>query len=183
MDKKEKKQKNKKSSIILIILYALFVGVSFIFRFKAGIKIGENFGFFALDIIKMLPAAYILVGLFIVWIDRETVERFFGESSGFKGHIAAILLAGTTIYPFLVVLPMAVALAKKGARLSNILTFLGASAVCRIPMTIFEASFIGIKFTVIRYVVSLPLIVFGAIIMEKIIGKKYLKELYTGAEE
>jgi len=173
----KKTLKDKKGTMALVVVYALFVAFSFIFRFESGMKIGENFGFFSVDILKMFPPAFILVGLFMVWVDRKTVEKFFGEASGFKGHLAAILLACTTLYPFIVVLPMAAALAKKGARLGTLLTFIGATAVCRIPMTIFEASFLGIKFTAVRYIVSLPLIIIGSIIMEKILGKDYLEKL------
>ncbi|MDC7225028.1 MAG: permease [Spirochaetales bacterium] len=148
---------------------------SLIFSFEPGKQIGRNFRYFALDTLKMFPAAFILVGLFMVWINRATVEKFFGEASGFAGYLAALALACTTLYPFVVVLPMASALSKKGARLSVVLTYLGASAICRIPMTIFEASFLGIKFTLIRYLVSLPLILLSSLLIEKIVSKKELQ--------
>ncbi|MCK5128575.1 MAG: permease [Clostridiales bacterium] len=168
------KKPNKKPMLILIAFYTLFVAVSYIFNFDSGIKMGENFAFFAIDMIKLFPPAFILVGLFMVWVDRKTIEKYFGEKSGLMGHLAAILLACTTLYPFVVVLPMAAALSKKGARLSIVLTYLGASAICRIPMTIFEASFLGLKFSILRYVISLPLIVLSSIFIEKIVGRKYM---------
>ena len=40
-----------------------------------------------------------------------------------------------------------------------VLAYLGGSAVCRVPMTIFEASFLGIKFSLIRLGVSIPLVI------------------------
>ena len=58
--------------------------------------------------------------------------------------------------------PVAYSLYNKGAKLSVIFTYVGASAICRIPMTIFEASFMGMKFTIIRLVVSLPLVVISS---------------------
>lgn len=158
----------KKRWWLLILFYIAFVGLSYIIGFKPGEAIGQNFIFFAVDMIKIFPPAFILVGLFMVWVDRKTVEQIFGNASGMKGYLAAILLACTTVYPFVVVLPMASALLKKGGRLSIVMTYLGASAICRIPMTVFEASFIGIKFTIIRYVVSLPLVVITSIVIEKI---------------
>lgn len=173
--KKEAAIKNKKPLLILIAFYALFIAGSFIFKFDSGIKMGENFAFFAIDMIKLFPPAFILVGLFMVWVDRKTIEKYFGEKSGLMGHLVAILLACTTLYPFVVVLPMAAALSKKGARLSIVLTYLGASAICRIPMTIFEASFLGLKFSILRYVISLPLIVLSSIFIEKIVGRKYMQ--------
>nr|WP_281415074.1 permease [Fusibacter paucivorans] len=123
---------------------------------------------------KLFPPAFVLVGLFMIWVNKETVEKFFGEASGIMGYVAAIALACTTLYPFVVVLPMGAALSKKGARLSIVLTYLGATAICRIPMTIFEASYLGIKFSMIRYAVSLPLIILSSVIIEKIVGKDYM---------
>lgn len=159
-----------------IIIYALFIGISFLLHFDSGIQMSKNFVFFAVDMLKLLPAAFILVGLFMVWVKRETVEKYLGTSSGLLGHLTAILLACTTLFPFVVVMPMAHALAKKGARLSIVLTYLGATAVCRIPMTIFEASFLGLKFSIIRYIVSLPLIILASILIEKWVGKDYMEK-------
>lgn len=176
-DKLQKKKRKRNRMMVFLGIYLLFVVSSFIFKVDAGIQIGRNFQFFALDMLKIFPPAFVLVGLFTVWVDKKIVEKYFGESSGVKGYIAAVLLACTTLYPFLIVLPLAAALNKKGAKLSIVLTYLGATAVCRIPMTIFEASFMGIKFTIIRYIVSLPLIVISSIIIEKSVGKKNLEAL------
>jgi len=172
----QERKKSKKPMFIMLSFYAIFVICSLIFNFKPGTKIGDNFLLFAIDMFKLLPPAFVLVGLFMVWVDRQTIEKFFGESTGLMGHLAAIILACTTLYPFVVVIPMAAALSKKGARLSIVLTYLGASAICRIPMTIFEASFLGLKFSIIRYLVSLPLIVLSSIFMEKLVGKSYMED-------
>ena len=44
-----------------------------------------------------------------------------------------------------------------------IFTYIGASAVCRIPMNLFELSFMGVKFTAIRLTVSLPLVILSSL--------------------
>ncbi len=46
--------------------------------------------------------------------------------------------------------------------LAVIFSYIGAAAIVRIPMTIFEASFLGIKFSLIRLLVSIPLVVLSA---------------------
>ncbi|MGB9629843.1 MAG: hypothetical protein ACPL6D_14400, partial [Thermodesulfobacteriota bacterium] len=46
---------------------------------------------------------------------------------------------------------------------SIIFTYISASAICRVPMAIFESSFMGIKFTAIRFLVSLPLVIITSI--------------------
>ena len=171
------KKGNRRSMLIMLTVYAVFITLSILTDFDPGLRIADNFVLFARDMFMLFPPAYVLVGLFVVWVDRKTVETYFGESSGFMGYVTAILLACTTLYPFIVVLPMAAALAKKGARLSIVLTYLSASAICRIPMTIFEASYLGIRFSIIRYLVSLPLIVVTSILLEKMVGKNYFDKI------
>ena len=40
--------------------------------------------------------------------------------------------------------------------------YVGAAAICRIPMTIYEASFLGIKFSLVRLMISIPLVVISS---------------------
>ncbi len=121
---------------------------------------------------KILPCAFILIGLFEVWVRRETVEKHLGERSGIRGYIWAVLLAGTTVGGLYVAFPVAYSLYGKGAKLSVIFTYLGAAAICRVPMTIFEASFMGIKFTTIRLLVSLPLVIVTSILLGDYLTKR-----------
>ena len=106
-----------------------------------------------------------------MWIKRETIEKHLGDNSSWRGYFWAILLSGTTVGGLYVAFPIAAVLYKKGAKLSVIFTYIGASAVCRIPMVIFEASFLGIKFTLIRLLVSLPLIIISSAVMGSILTK------------
>jgi len=151
--------------ILVIASYLIFLLGSWLTGFNPGQQIGQNFTSFSVDMLKILPGAFILVGLFEVWVKRETVERHLGEESGLRGYLWMILLASTTVGGLYLAFPVAYALYSKGARLSVIFTYLGAAAICRIPMAIFEASFLGIKFTVIRWLVSLPLVIIMSILL------------------
>ena len=122
--------------------------------------------------LKILPCAFILIGLFEVWVKRETVEKHFGDESGIRGYLWGILLAGTSVGGLYVSFPVAYSLYNKGAKLSIIFTYISASGICRIPMTIFEASFIGIKFTIIRFLVSLPLVIISSILLGNYLTKR-----------
>lgn len=145
--------------------YVIFIVFSFALGFSPGKAIGYNLFSFSVDMLKVLPCTFILIGLFEVWVKRETVEKHFGEEAGIKGYIWAVLLAGTIVGPLYVALPLAYSLHRKGARLSVIFTYIGASAICRIPMAIFEVSFLGLKFTAIRLLVSIPLVILSSIIL------------------
>lgn len=151
--------------ILLIASYFIFIGVSWLMGFNPGQQIGQNFAVFSIDMLKILPGAFILIGLFEVWVKRETVERHLGEGSDFRGYLLMILLGSTAVGGLYLAFPVAYALYSKGAKLSVIFTYLGAAAICRIPMTIFEASFMGVKFTVIRWLVSLPLVIITSILL------------------
>ncbi len=155
--------------------YIVFIILSFVNNFKPGKDIGNNFLNYSLDLLKVLPAAFILIGLFEVWVDSDIIKKHLGEKSGFKGFIWAVLLGGTIVGPVFVAFPIAQSLHKKGARLSVIFTFIGAASACRIPMTVFEASYLGVKFTIIRYVVSIPLIIISSILLGNYLSKKNYK--------
>jgi len=168
----------KRNNIIKIVglsCYALFIVVSWRIGFNPGKEIGYNFASFSMSMLMILPGAFILIGLFEVWVKRETVQKHLGEESGIKGYIWAVLLAGTTVGGLYVALPVAYTLYSKGAKLSVIFTYIGASAICRVPMTIFEASFLGIKFSTIRLFVSLPLVILTSILLGDYLTKRNYK--------
>ena len=165
-------KKNMIPKIVIYILYGAFLIFSFSTGFEPGIKIGKTFSHFISDLINIIPCVFILLGLFEVWVKRETVEKHLGENSSFLCYIWVIILAGTTVGGLYLAFPVAYTLYKKGAKLSVIFTYIGASAVCRIPMTAFEASFMGLKFTLIRLTVSIPLIIISSLLLEKYLLKK-----------
>ena len=165
----------KQNSVVrmaVISSYAIFVALSWIFSFDPGREISRNFASFSLDMLKVLPCAFVLIGLFEVWVKKETVEKHLGEESGIRGYVWGILLASTTVGGLYVAFPVAYSLYSKGAKLSVIFTYIGASAICRVPMTIFEASFLGIKFSVIRLFVAIPLVVITSILLGNYLRKR-----------
>ena len=161
--------------IVGIFAYIVFILFSFITGFDPGKQIGKNFITFSVDMLKILPCAFVLIGLFEIWVKKETVEKHFGKGSGIRGYMWAVLLASTTIGGLYVAFPIAYSLYNKGAKLSIIFTYIGASAICRVPMTIFEASFMGIKFSAIRLLVSLPLVIISSILLGDYLEKRNYK--------
>lgn len=169
------KKQNNFIKTTFIVLYFIFIVISFIMNFQPGKQIGLNFTTFAIDMLKILPCAFILIGLFEVWVKKEKVEKHLGKGSGMMSYFWVILLAGTTVGGLYVAFPVAYTLLKKGAKLSVIFTYIGASAICRIPMTIFEASFMGIKFSIIRLLISIPLVIFSSILLGNYLERRNYK--------
>jgi uncharacterized membrane protein YraQ (UPF0718 family) len=168
----------KRSSIVKLaglVAYVVFIIISLWLAYSHGEEIARNFASFSLDMLKIIPGAFILIGLFDVWVKKETVEKHLGEGSGFRGYVWVILLAGATVGGLYVAFPVAYSMYSKGARLSVIFTYVGAAAVCRIPMTIFEASFLGISFSIIRLAVSLILVIISAMLFGNYLKKRNYK--------
>jgi uncharacterized membrane protein YraQ (UPF0718 family) len=155
--------------------FALFALLSLGFGFEPGERIAEGFASFSLDMLRILPFAFILIGLFEVWVRKETVEKYLGEGSGMEGHVWALALSGTTVGGLYVAFPVAYSLFSKGARLGVVFSYVGASAICRVPMAIFEASFMGVKFTAIRLLVSVPIV----IVTSELLGRYLTRRGYT----
>lgn len=169
------KMQNKRIKALAAIIYFVFIVSSFVIGVKPGKQIGHNFISFSIEMLKLLPCAFILIGLFEVWIKKESVEKHLGKGSGAIGYIWVILLAGTTVGGLYVAFPVAYSLFKKAAKLSVIFTYIGASAICRIPMTIFESSFMGIKFSLIRLIVSIPLVILSSVWLGNYLENKNYK--------
>jgi uncharacterized membrane protein YraQ (UPF0718 family) len=161
--------------IVAFSAYAVFIAVSWLLGFNPGREISGNFTSFSLEMLQILPCAFILIGLFEVWVKRETVEKYLGEGSGIKGYLWAVLLSSSLVGGPYVAFPIAYSLYSKGAKLGVIFAYLGASAICRVPMGIFEASFLGIKFTIIRLLVSIPLVIISSMILGRYLARRDYK--------
>ena len=135
-------------------------------------EIWLNFINFSMEMIKLLPFVFILIGLFEVWVKREFIEKHLGKGAGGLGYLWVILLASPIAGGLIPAFPIAYSLFSKGARLSIVFTFIGAAAVCRIPMTFFEASFLGIKFSMIRLAASIPLVIASSVLLGNFLEKR-----------
>jgi uncharacterized membrane protein YraQ (UPF0718 family) len=156
----------------IITAWAAIVAAASVLGSDTGTRTITGLWHFARQMLLLLPFAFVLIGLFEVWIPRETVERHLGIRSGFLSYLIAIVLASTTVGGLYVAFPLAWALHKKGAKLGVVFTFLSAAGICRIPMTLFEASLLGIRFTLVRFAVSLPLVVLSSWMMGRYLGNR-----------
>ena len=156
-------------SIVLTLLSFMFIGYSIHFGFEDGIAMGHYYWSYMQFVLSVMPCVFLLIALFNQWIERELIMKYMGKSSGKRAYVLAIILASSTVGGIFVVLPVAHALYKKGARLSIVLTYLNCACVCRVPMTLWEISMLGLKFTSIRYLVSIPLIIMSSVFTEKFV--------------
>ena len=67
--------------------------------------------------------------------------------------------------------PLASSMIKKGASLSNIVIFLSAWACLKIPQELVELQFLGWKFMVLRWTLTVILVIIMGAVIEKMISK------------
>jgi len=152
----------------VIIAFAVFTAGSFYFHFHTGIQIFEdNFWMFLKEMILVLPVMFILIGLFDVWIPKEKVQKHIGEASGIKGILLVMLLAFIQAGPLYAAFPVAYLLWKKGCSPANVFIYLSAFTTAKIPMITFEIGFLGLKFSLLRILITIPVFVLVGIIMGK----------------
>ncbi len=170
-------KKIKSGYFITIVLFLVFIGTSYLINYEAGENTGKAFFNVLFEMLKILPSAFILIGLFEVWVKKETVMKNFGENSGFKGYLWSLVLAGFSVGGLYIAFPIAKALHQKGASLKIVFTYLGFAGIVRLPMTIFEISFLGLPFTLTRLAVTIPLFLLAGIIFGTILKKRGYKIL------
>lgn len=154
--------------IIMGTVLAVSAIILIIFPDKSAsvITVSKNYFF---DLLMILPALMIIIGLFSVWVQKEFVIRHMGKSSGIKGMAIAFILGVLPTGPLYIAFPMAVALLKKGAKISNIIIFISAWACIKLPQELVEIQFLGINFTLLRLALTLVFVILMGIIIEKLI--------------
>lgn len=158
----------------LPVLFLIFIGFSYLFENSTGEQIALNFWMFFKEMILFLPLMFILIGLFDVWVPREKIEKHIGEDSGWKGTLLVILLASLQAGPLYGAFPFAYLLWIKGCNIRNIFIYLGAYSTIKIPMITFEIGFLGLKFSLLRTLITLPIFIALGFAMEKYLkGKKF----------
>lgn len=134
-----------------------------------------------LEMLSVIPPVFILLGLLDVWVQRETMIKLMGEKSGFIGIAIAFLLGSAAAGPLYAAFPVAGVLLKKGSKLSNVFIFIGAWSTTKIPMLLFEASAMGWKFMLTRFLIDIPGIAVIAYVAEKILTKNEKNIIYEQA--
>jgi len=172
-NKSNEKIKQRKSLIrdyiIMGAVIVLAASALFIFPDKSNAVLNVSKNYF-IELIMILPAIMVIIGLFSVWVPKETVVKYLGKTSGIKGIIIAIALGMLPTGPLYIAFPMAAALLKKGAKISNIVIFISAWACIKLPQELVEIQFLGIQFTLLRLGLTVIFIIIMGIMIEKTIG-------------
>jgi len=152
---------------ILLILFGLFIAVSRMFNFAPCKIIQDNFWMFFIKMVTFLPCMFIVIGLFDVWLPKEKVEKHIGANSGVvRGAVWCIFLGIFQAGPLHGAFPVAHLLWSKGCSIKNIFIYLSTSSTFKLTALTFEIAFLGLKFSLLRVFISLPVIILIGCLME-----------------
>lgn len=136
-----------------------------------------------LEMLSIIPPIFVLLGLLDVWVKRETMVKYMGKGSGLVGVLIAFFIGSAAAGPLYAAFPVAGVLLRKGSSVTNVYIMLGAWSTTKIPLLLFEASSMGLKFTGIRLGMSIIGITVIAVLMEKILSQEEKDEMVRRAME
>jgi len=158
----------KRDAIFLAVTLIIAIALLSFFPGKKETVTAASWKFFV-EMIWILPGVMVLMGLFMVWIPKEMVEKYLGKTSGIKGFSLAVFFGALPTGPLYVAFPLAASLIRKGARISNIIIFLSAWSCIKIPQEMVELQFLGPRFMAARLILTIGFVVIMGLSIEKII--------------
>jgi len=157
-----------KSYLAVVAVLAAAVILLLVFPDRRQAAVATAWRYFA-EMILILPAVMVLMGLFSVFVSKEAVVRYLGKAAGLKGLLLALLLGSLPTGPLYVAFPLAAALRAKGARSSAIVVFLSAWACIKIPQELVELQFLGFRFMATRLALTVVFVVLMGLFIERLI--------------
>jgi len=164
---------------IIIIVYALI----FILKPETGMTAISNSGYYLKEMLMIMPVIFVLTALLDVWVPKKTIMKYLGKQSKSKGIILSFLLGGISAGPIYAAFPVCIMLHKKGASIKNIVIILSSWAVIKIPMLLNEVKFLGIKFMLVRWILTVIAIIIFSWIASKIVKDEDLPSVSTSELE
>lgn len=165
MTKIFKKIKENLFLAFIILCYAVIL----IIKPQMGINAVKNSGYYIKEMLMIMPVIFVLTALLDTWVPKQTIMKYLGQESKFKGIFLSFALGAISAGPVYAAFPICIMLHKKGASLRNIVIILSSWAVIKIPMLINEMKFLGPKFMLVRWVLTVIAILIFSWIASKII--------------
>lgn len=168
----------KKNKLLFFVL--LTYVVMFIIAPDKAIKSVDNSLYYLLEMAQVLPVIFMLTVIIDAWIPKKVIIKRLGNESGLLGNLLSLLLGSLSAGPIYAAFPIGKMLLGKGASIANITIILSSWAVIKFPMLANEVKFLGLKFMIVRWTLT----VIAIFIMAKIIGSLVKrKDLHIAKEE
>lgn len=152
----EEKRKNKNPKqhlynlvLSLLVTSGVFFAAGHFFPGRIGASL-DTVKTYGMDMAVIFPPILVLMGLADVWIPRRLIESYLGQQSGWKGVLLSMFLGTLPTGPLFIAFPIAGEMLRKGARVANVVVFLGAWASLKMPQVGVEIQFLGLRFAGLR---------------------------------
>lgn len=167
----------------LMILVTVIYCILFIVSPEKAMKSVNNSAYYLMEMLQILPVIFLLTVVIDALVPTDMILKGLGENSGFRGNLLSLLLGSISAGPIYAAFPISKMLLKKGASISNIIIILSAWAVIKVPMLANEAKFLGVKFMVIRWALTVFFILVMAHISALIVKKKDIPSMEEEASD
>lgn len=168
-------------------LPSLFVGVAvavLLGVFPAAVEpFLSTVGRYTVEMVTILPAVMVLMGLLTVFVSSDFIARALGRAAGVRGIIVAFILGTLPTGPLYVAFPFARVLREKGAGVANIVIFLSAWACIKLPQELVELRFLGARFMAARLVLTVAFVVVMALIIGATDNTPHIVADHTAVED
>lgn len=164
--------KNKlKDNFFTMIVISLYV-LTFVFKPNLGVLALRNSLYYFKELLSIMPIVLLLTALLDYWVPKNVIQNNLGRKSGVKGIFFSFLFGGISAGPIYAAFPICVMLLKKGASVRNIIIILSSWAVIKVPMLVNEVKFLGPKFMILRWILTVIAIIVFSYITSRIVKKE-----------
>lgn len=154
---------------LFIVLVALAYIIMFIANSSLGVESIKNSGYYIKEMLMIMPVIFILTALLDMWVPKEKIMQYLGKDSKGKGVFLSFVVGSISAGPIYAAFPMCIMLHKKGASIRNIVIILSSWAVIKVPMLLNEMRFLGPKFMIVRWILTVIAIAIFSWIAAKVI--------------
>jgi len=171
----------KKLAIFLALTAVILILMRYLFPEQSALSL-EVMRDYSMEVALIFPPVLLLMGLADVWIPEDMVKQYLGKTSGWRGILLSLFLGTLPTGPLFIAFPIASEMLKKGARIANVVVFLGAWASLKMPQIGVEIQFLGLEFAFYRAGLTFIAVICIALITDKLLKRseiswgKILKE-------
>lgn len=164
--------------------FLLFVVCAYFALSAASPRMGwqaiKNSGYYIREMLMIMPVIFVLTALLDLWVPKEKILRYLGKNAGAKGVFLSFVVGSISAGPIYAAFPLCIMLHKKGASVRNLVIILSSWAVIKVPMLLNEAKFLGLKFMVIRWVLTVLAILVFSLLAAKLVPDESLPDELPG---
>lgn len=132
----------------------------------------KNSSYYIKEMLMIMPVIFVLTALLDSWIPKEAIIKILGKEAKSKGILLSFFLGSISAGPIYAAFPLCGMLYNKGASIKNIVIILSSWAVVKIPMLLNEAKFLGLKFMITRWILTIIAILIFSYITSIIVKDK-----------